>query len=141
MNRNDIDITVYALEALKEEQELRINAEAQLEAQKDKVFLADALTASDDSILIGELAILLQQNGVETGQNRLFEWMRCNGYLLRQGCGQNLPTQFSMEQGLMEVNREVLRTPQGRITIGKTTKITPKGQQYFLELFLTQKAV
>jgi len=141
MNRNDIDITVYALEALKEEQELRINAEAQLEAQKDKVFLADALTASDDSILIGELAILLQQNGVKTGQNRLFEWMRSHGYLLRQGCGQNLPTQFSMKRGLMEVNRKTVTTPKGRTTIEKSTKVTPKGQQYFLELFLTQKAM
>ena len=141
MNRKDIDITVYALEALKEEQELRINAEAQLEAQKDKVFLADALTASDDSILIGELAILLQQNGVKTGQNRLFEWMRSHGYLLRQGCGQNLPTQFSMKHGLMEVNRKTVTTPKGRTTIEKSTKVTPKGQQYFLELFLTQKAM
>ena len=108
------------------------------EADGAKVLFADSVTASSSSILIGELAKLIKQNGVDIGQRRLFEWMRVNGYLIkRKGSEYNLPTQRSMEQGLMEI-KETSVVHTGYTTISKTPKVTGKGQVYFINLFLGQ---
>ena len=110
----------------------------QMEQDKPKVLFADSVTASSSSILIGELAKLIKQNGVDIGQRRLFEWMRVNGYLIkRKGSEYNLPTQRSMEQGLMEI-KETSVVHTGYTTISKTPKVTGKGQVYFINLFLGQ---
>lgn len=110
----------------------------QVEQDKPKVLFADSVTASSSSILIGELAKLIKQNGVDIGQRRLFEWMRVNGYLIkRKGSEYNLPTQRSMEQGLMEI-KETSVVHTGYTTISKTPKVTGKGQVYFINLFLGQ---
>ena len=110
----------------------------QMEQDKPKVLFADSVTASRSSILIGELAKLIKQNGVDIGQRRLFEWMRTNGYLIkRKGSEYNLPTQRSMEQGLMEI-KETSVVHTGYTTISKTPKVTGKGQVYFINLFLGQ---
>lgn len=110
----------------------------QMEHDKPKVLFADSVTASSSSILIGELAKLIKQNGVGIGQRRLFEWMRANGYLIkRKGSEYNLPTQRSMEQGLMEI-KETSVVHTGYTTISKTPKVTGKGQVYFINLFLGQ---
>lgn len=110
----------------------------QMEQDKPKVLFADSVTASSSSILIGKLAKLIKQNGVDIGQRRLFEWMRVNGYLIkRKGSEYNLPTQRSMEQGLMEI-KETSVVHTGYTTISKTPKVTGKGQVYFINLFLGQ---
>ncbi len=88
------------------------------------------------SILIGELAKLLKQNGVETGQRRLFTWMRDNGYLIKGGSSRNMPTQKGMELGLFEIKETTINNPDGSIRISRTTKVTGKGQQYFINKFL-----
>lgn len=137
----DPNTTIKLLTALKNEQEHRKELEAQAEANAPKVVFADAVTASHTSILIGELAKLLKQNGVETGQNRLFDWLRNNGYLIRrQGVDYNMPTQRSMELGLFEIKETSIATPAG-VRITKTPKVTGKGQQYFVDLFLGDKGV
>lgn len=112
----------------------------QLEEAKPKVIFADAVAASDTSILIGDLAKLLKQNGVNTGQKRLFEWLRENGYLIkRKGTDYNSPTQYSMELGLFEVKETTITHSDGHITVSKTTKVTGRGQQYFINKFLQKK--
>ena len=109
----------------------------QIRQMKPKALFADAVSASHTSILIGDLAKLLKQNGVETGQKRLFEWMRENGYLIkRKGSDWNMPTQRSMEMGLFEVKESTVNNPDGSVKINKTTKVTGKGQQYFTNRFL-----
>lgn len=111
----------------------------QMEQDKPKVLFADSVTASNSSILIGELAKLIKQNGVDIGQRRLFEWMRVNGYLIkRKGSEYNLPTQRSMEQGLMEI-KETSVVHTGYTTISKTPKVTGKGQVYFINLLVGQR--
>lgn len=109
---------------------------AQIERMKPKEIFADAVTASHTSILIGELAKLLKQNGVETGQRRLFTWMRDNGYLIKGGSSRNMPTQKGMELGLFEIKETTINNPDGSIRISRTTKVTGKGQQYFINKFL-----
>ena len=104
---------------------------------KPKEIFADAVTASDTSILIGELAKILRQNGVQTGQNKLFEWLRNNGYLIkRKGSDWNMPTQKAMDMDLFEIKETVINDPNGSTKISKTTKVTGKGQQYFINKFL-----
>lgn len=111
----------------------------QMEQDKPKVLFADSVTASSSSILIGELAKLIKQNGVDIGQRRLFEWMRTNGYLIkRKGSEYNLPTQRSMERGLMEI-KETSVIHSGYTTISKTPKVTGKGQVYFINLLVGQR--
>lgn len=105
------------------------------EELKPKAIFADAVKASDDSILVGQLAKLIKQNGHEIGQNRLFQWLRSNGYLMNRGTDYNLPTQKSMELGLMEIKERTVNNPDGSIRITKTTKITGKGQIYFVNKF------
>jgi len=108
----------------------------QVEKDKPKVLFADAVTASKTSILIGELAKLLKQNGVDTGQQRLFQWMRDNGYLIRRkGTDYNMPTQRAMELGLFEIKESAINHSDGHVTINKTPKVTGKGQVYFINKF------
>lgn len=110
----------------------------QIEQMRPKEIFADAVATSTTCILIGDLAKLLKQNGVDTGQKRLFQWMRNNGYLIkRNGTDYNMPTQRSMEQGLFEVKESTINNPDGSVRINKTTKVTGKGQQYFINLFLS----
>ena len=106
---------------------------------RPKALFADAVSTSNTSILIGQLAKILKQNGVDTGQNRLFTWLRDNGYLGKHGEGYNKPTQKSMELGLMEVKERTINNPDGSIRVTITTKVTGKGQQYFVNKFLGNK--
>lgn len=130
-----------ALRALADTEEKRQALEAQAAANAPKVLFADAVATSHTSILIGEMAKLLKQNGVETGQKRLFDWLRKNGYLIRRnGTDYNMPTQRSMEMGLFEIKETSVATSAG-VRITKTTKVTGKGQQYFVDLFLGNKGV
>lgn len=127
------DTIIQLATTLKEEQLARKRAEKQIEEQKPKVLFADAVTASHTSILVGELAKLLRQNGIDTGQNRLFEWLRNNGYLIRRkGTDYNMPTQYSMDLGLFEVSLTSITHSDGHISISKTPKVTGKGQVYFI---------
>lgn len=111
----------------------------QLEAAQPKVIFADAVATAQTSILIGDLAKILKQNGVNTGQKRLFEWMRQNGYLIkRKGADYNSPTQRAMEQGLFEIKETSVALPDDGVKITRTTKVTGKGQIYFVNLFKKQ---
>lgn len=111
--------------------------ETQIEADKPKVLFADAVSASHSSILVGELAKLISQNGYKIGANRLFAWLRENGYLIkRKGSDWNMPTQRSMEMGLFEIKETNIQHPDGHVTVTKTSKVTGKGQQYFINKFL-----
>lgn len=112
------------------------NLEAKAEADKPKVLFADAVSASHSSILVGDLAKLLRQNGVEIGQNRLFRFLREKGYLCSHGERYNLPTQRSMDRGWFQVKETTINQPDGSIRITRTVKVTGKGQQYFINLFL-----
>lgn len=132
------DAMIQTLQALKAEQEKRKALEAQAEADKPKVLFSDAVSASSSSILIGDLAKLLRQNGVPIGQNRLFDRLRSEGYLMRYGESRNLPTQRAMEQGLFEVKETTIANPDGSIRVTKTTKVTGKGQVYFVNRYLKE---
>ena len=114
--------------------------EATIESQKPKVLFADAVSASKTSILIGDLAKLIRQNGVEVGQKRLFEWLRNNGWLMKSGNSKNMPTQRGMEMKLFEVKEGSYVDSNGVNVVTKTTKVTGKGQQYFVNVFLNGKA-
>lgn len=134
---NDPDMAIKAFTALKEERERNKLLQADNARMKPKEIFADAVAASKQSILIGELAKLLKQNGYDTGEKRLFTYLRDNGYLIRRkGTDYNAPTQRSMEMGLFEVKETAVTHSDGHTTINKTTKITGKGQQYFINKFL-----
>ena len=136
----DPDTIIQLATILKEERAKRMAAEVLIQKQKPKVLFADAVESSQSSILIGELAKLLKQNGIDMGQNRLFEWLRSNGYLIkRQGESFNLPTQYSMNLGIMDIKKRVMHNPDGSSRVTKTTKVTGKGQIYFIEKFLQQQ--
>ena len=105
-------------------------------SMKPKALFADAVSASHTSILIGELAKLIKQNGVDIGQTRLFEWLRDKGYLMKSGNSRNMPTQRSMEQGLFEIKESSYINSEGVTVVTKTTKVTGKGQIYFTNKFL-----
>ncbi len=131
---------IKLLSALQEEREQRANLESKVEADAPKVLFADAVSASKTSILVGELAKLLKQNGVDIGQHRLFRWMRENGYLIRRnGTDFNMPTQKSMDLGLFTVKETAITHSDGTVTVSKTTKVTGKGQQYFIQKFLGEE--
>lgn len=135
----DPDTTIRLLTTLKEERQERVRLEAEAKANRPKVLFADAVATAHTSILVGELAKLLKQNGVDMGQNRLFDWMRKHGYLIaRKGTDYNMPTQKSMELGLMEIKETSISHADGHVSISKTPKITGKGQQYFIGKFLKQ---
>jgi Rha family phage regulatory protein len=126
-----------ALRAYANEVENHIKAKALLEEQKPKVLFADSVAGSDKSILINELAKILKQNGVDIGQNRLFRELREQGYLCKiAGESYNLPTQRSMDLGIMEIKKSSVLTAKGDTFVTRTTKITPKGQIYFVNKFL-----
>ena len=134
---NDPDLAIKAFTALKEEKTRNKMLQADNERMRPKEIFADAVATSQTSILIGDLAKLLKQNGVETGQKRFFEWLRENGYLIkRKGADWNMPTQKAMELGLFEVKESAVNNPDGSVRINKTTKVTGKGQQYFINKFL-----
>lgn len=133
----DPDSWIKLLTTLKDERAARQALETKVEEDKPKVLFADAVAASQTSILVGELAKLLKQNGVDIGQNRLFAWLRANGYLIRrQGCDRNMPTQRSLEMGLFEVKETVISHADGHTSISKTPKVTGKGQRHFVQRFL-----
>lgn len=116
--------------------------EAQIEADRPKVLFADAVSASHTSILVGELAKLLKQNGVDIGATRLFTWLRNHGYLIkRNGRDWNMPTQKSVELGLIRVKETSITHSDGHITVSKTPLVTGKGQQYFINKFLNQEYI
>lgn len=116
--------------------------ETQIEADKPKVLFADAVSASHTSILVGELAKLISQNGYKIGANRLFSWMRENGYLIkRKGSDWNMPTQRSMDLKLFEIKETNVQHADGHISVNKTPKVTGKGQQYFINKFLSEDEV
>ena len=130
---------IKLLTALQEEREQRVKLEAKVESDAPKVLFADAVNASHTTILIGELAKLLKQNGKDIGQNRLFAYLRDNGYLIkRTGRDYNMPTQRSMERGWFTIKERTVQEPNGSISIKKTPLVTGKGQQYFINLFLGQ---
>lgn len=131
------DALLYTLKALQEEREKTAQLEAQAALDAPKVLFADSVAASKTSILVGQLAKILTQNGYEIGQNRLFAWMRENGYLSkRRGNDWNMPKQDYVEMGLFEIKESSRSQPDGTVRITKTTKVTGKGQQYFLNKLL-----
>lgn len=110
-----------------------------IETDRPKVIFAEALAVSEKSILIGELAKILKQNGIEIGANRLFEWLRANNYLMAKGESRNQPSQKSMNLKLMEIKKTTINNSDGSVRVTVTTKITPKGQEYFINKFLKNK--
>ena len=136
------DFAIATLQRLKEEREAKKLLEAQIEADRPKVLFADAVSASKSSCLIGELAKILKQNGIDIGQNKLFQWLRSNGYLIsRRGESWNQPTQKSMQLGLFELKKTNINHADGHNTVNTTTKVTGKGQQYFINKFLNQECL
>lgn len=145
-NENDTDETLLAKAVLiaqktiEKKNQIIESQKKQLEEQKPKVIFAESVQASHTSILVGELAKILKQNGIDMGQNRLFEWLRKNGYLIsRKGTDYNMPTQYSMELGLFEVKETSITHSDGHISISKTPKVTGKGQIYFINKFKEQE--
>lgn len=120
------------------EQGVRLKLQAQLEEMQPKILFADSVAASASSILVGQFANLLRQNGIPMGQNRLFEWLRGHGFLIQSGSRRNCPTQRGMEMGLFEVKERTISNPDGSIRITLTTKITGRGQIYFFNRFTQQ---
>lgn len=134
------DFLIQLATQLKEEKEQRKQLEAKVEQDKPKVLFADSVSASKSSILVGELAKILKQNGVDTGQFRLFAWLRENGYMIkREGSDYNMPTQKSAEMGLFEVKQTIITHSDGHITTNKTPKVTGKGQVYFVNKFMNAR--
>lgn len=126
-----------ALRALADKAEQNEKLTARIETMRPKEIFADAVAASKTSILIGELAKLITQNGYEIGQTRLFKWMRERGYLIKDGSSKNMPMQRYVQQGLFEIKESNVQNPDGSVRITKTTKVTGKGQQYFINKFLS----
>ena len=133
------DFLIQLAMKLKDEQEKNKALTEDNARMKPKEIFADAVAASNTSILIGELAKLLSQNGYVTGQNRLFTILRDKGYLIKSGTSKNMPTQSSMERGLFEIKETIIHNPDGSIRINKTPKVTGKGQQYFINKFLYER--
>lgn len=133
------DYLLKVATALKEETDKRKALETKVQADEPKVLFADAVAASKSTVLVGELAKILKQNGVDMGEKRLFQWMRDNGYLIkRAGTDYNMPTQASMERGLFRVKETVVSHSDGHTSVSKTPKVTGKGQEYFLNKFLRE---
>ena len=134
------DFLIQLATNLKEEKQKRIEAEQKIQKDAPKVLFADAVSTSQRSCLVAELAKILQQNGVNIGQNRLFSWMRENGYLCQKGDYYNQPTQKAMKLGLFELKKISITKPDGSVLVTTTTKVTGKGQIYFVEKFLGKDA-
>lgn len=123
------DLLMQAGEQLKQKEII-------IQEMRPKALFADAVATADTSILIGDLAKLIKQNGHDIGQKRLFEWLRNHDYLIKSGNSKNMPTQKSMELKLFEVKERTINKPDGSVRITKTTKVTGHGQQYFINKFL-----
>lgn len=132
----DPDTTIKLLETIKQERAARQALEVKAEADKPKVLFADAVSASHTSILIGDLAKILKQNGMDIGQNRLFQRLRDEGYLIRDGERRNMPKQRYMDSGLFQIKETTINNPDGSIRVTRTVKVTGKGQQYFINRYL-----
>jgi len=136
------DFGIKLLTALKDEQDKSSALQQQIDKDKPLVIFAHSVSASKDTILISELAKLLKQNGIDTGQNRLYEWLRKSGYLIkRRGADYNMPTQRSMELGLFNIKETSISHTAGYTSISKTPKVTGKGQIYFINKFKTQQGI
>ncbi|WP_304533001.1 phage antirepressor KilAC domain-containing protein [Faecalibaculum rodentium] len=134
------DLAINVLQKLKEEREARRQLELQNEQMKPKALFAEAVETSSTSILIGDMAKLLRQNGVEVGQRRLFDWLRTNGWLMKSGESRNMPTQKAMEKGYFEIKERTISNPDGSVRITKTTKVTGKGQVWLTNEFMGDRA-
>lgn len=132
MNLTRLDLARMVIESEEENQRLQL----ELKENAPLVTFAKALQISEHNILIGELAKILKQNGIEIGQNRLFDWLRDKSYLMKYGEQRNLPTQKALELSLFEVKTTTINNPDGSVRVTKTTKVTPKGQEYFINKFL-----
>lgn len=133
------DFLIQLATQLKSERERREQLEQKAEQDKPKVLFADSVATSETSILVGELAKILKQNGVNTGQTRLFAWLRDHGYLIkRKGTDYNMPTQRAMEVGLFEVKQTCITHADGHVTVSKTPKVTGKGQIYFVNKIMAE---
>lgn len=136
----DPDTIIRLATSLKEERARRAALEAQRKIDAPKVIFADAVAVSNTAILVGDLAKLLKGNGINVGANRLFDWLRDNGYLIRRkGTDWNMPTQRAMDLELFRVKETVITHSDGHTSINKTTKVTGKGQRYFVERFLDRR--
>lgn len=127
---------MVAQRKIEEKNELIAMQDSRIQQMRPKEIFADAVSASKTSILIGDLAKLICQNGYQIGQKRLFQWMRDNGYLMKYGTSRNLPTQRYVEQGFFEIKESNVQNPDGSVRITKTTKVTGKGQVYFVNKFM-----
>ena len=137
---SDPDTIIKIATQLKEEQAKRMLLEVKVEEQRPKVIFADAVSASKTSILVGDMAKLLKQNGVDMGASRFFSWLRDNGFLIkRKGTDWNMPTQKSMELQLFEIKETSIAHSDGHTSISRTPKITGKGQLYFINKFVGQE--
>lgn len=137
---SDPDFLIRTFQALKEEREARRQLELQNAQMKPKALFAEAVETSSTSILIGDMAKLLRQNGVEVGQRRLFDWLRTNGWLMKTGESRNMPTQKAMEKGYFEIRERTISNPDGSVRITKTTKVTGKGQVWLTNEFMGDRA-
>lgn len=130
---------LFADRKIKEQDSKIQNLTAQTKEMRPKALFADSVSAAGTSVLIGELAKILRQNGVDMGEKRLFQWMRDNGFLIRRkGTDYNMPTQRSMEMGLFQIKETVINHSSGYTSVNKTPKVTGKGQQYFINRFLAK---
>lgn len=130
---------LVAQKKIKERDQIIEQQKQKIEADRPKTIFADAVSASHTSILIGDLAKLICQNGYQIGQKRLFQWMRDNGYLMVSGSSRNMPKQKYVEQGLFEIKESNVQNPDGSVRITRTTKVSGKGQFYFVNKFLGQE--
>ena len=139
LSRKELAQMVIEAEEEKERLQLEVKKrEEKIEQDKPKVLFADAVCTSKRSCLVAELAKILQQNGVNIGQNRLFKWLRNNGYLCQKGQYYNQPTQKAMELGLFEIKKTSINKPDGSVLVSTTTKVTGNGQVYFVNKFLNR---
>lgn len=132
----DPDFMIQILQNLKQVQERNRALEADNQRMRPKEIFADAVSVSKDGILVGALAKLIHQNGVEIGQKRLFQWLRDHGYLMKSGADKNMPTQRDRDMDLFKAKERTINNPDGSVRLTRTTLVTGKGQQYFVNKFL-----
>ena len=142
-NMSDAELMAKALlvaqRQIEQRNQIIEQQKTKIEQDKPKVIFASAVETSRTSILVGDLAKLIKQNGVEIGQKRLFTWLREHGYLIKTGASYNMPTQRSVERGLFEIKESTISNPDGSVRITRTPKVTGAGQVYFINLFLSKK--
>lgn len=135
----DTHLIKALLDAIDEQRDHRREAERKLAAQREKVLFADAVAASDDSILVREMAVHLTQAGFSVNERQLYDWLRGNGYVYRQPCGHNIPTKKSLNQGVMELHKNITINEYGKTAVTRTARITARGQQYFFNILMQEK--